>query len=68
MRIVLAFLLGLALAGTASAKPIDSDPVTLITGIYKTYETPREDAGLVADGDCYRRLLCQRKSGPQEET
>src|SRR6187200_558583 len=29
---------------------------------------PREDAGLVADGDCYRRLLCQSKSGPQEET
>jgi hypothetical protein len=26
MRIVLVFLLGLALAGTASAKPIDSDP------------------------------------------
>jgi len=44
MGIVLAFLLGLALAGTASAKPIDSDPVTLITAIYKTYETDK--AGL----------------------
>jgi len=44
MRIVLAFLLGLALAGTASAKPIDSGPVTLITAIYKTYETDK--AGL----------------------
>ena len=44
MHIILAFLLGLALAGTAFAKPIDSDPVTLITAIYKTYETDK--AGL----------------------
>ena len=44
MHIILAFLLGLAIAGTAFAKPIDSDPVTLITAIYKTYETDK--AGL----------------------
>jgi hypothetical protein len=44
MRIILAFVLGFVLAGTASAKSVDSDPVTLITAIYKTYET--DQAGL----------------------
>ena len=44
MRIFLAFILGFVLAGVASAKPVDSDPVTLITAIYKTYET--DQAGL----------------------
>jgi hypothetical protein len=39
MRIILAVVLAVALAGAASAKPADSDPVTLITAIYKTYET-----------------------------
>jgi len=41
MRIILAFIL---FAGAASAKSVDSDPVTLITAIYKTYET--DQAGL----------------------
>jgi uncharacterized protein DUF3828 len=44
MRIILAVVLAVALAGAASAKPADSDPVTLITAIYKTYET--DSAGL----------------------
>jgi hypothetical protein len=44
MRIILAFILGFVLAGAASAKSVDSDPVTLITAIYKTYET--DQAGL----------------------
>ncbi len=44
MRIILAFFLGFVLAGAASAKSVDSDPVTLITAIYKTYET--DQAGL----------------------
>jgi hypothetical protein len=44
MRIVLAFILGFVLAGAASAKSVDDDPVTLITAIYKTYET--DHAGL----------------------
>ncbi|MGB9045072.1 MAG: DUF3828 domain-containing protein [Pseudolabrys sp.] len=40
MRIVLGLLLALALGGgTAVAAPADSDPVSLIKAIYKTYET-----------------------------
>jgi hypothetical protein len=44
MRIIVAVILAIALAGAASAKPVDSDPVSLITAIYKTYET--DSAGL----------------------
>jgi hypothetical protein len=43
MRIILAFILGFVLAGSASAKSVDSDPVTLITEIYKTYETEQAE-------------------------
>jgi hypothetical protein len=44
MRIILAVILAIALVGAASAKSVDSDPVLLITAIYKTYET--DSAGL----------------------
>jgi uncharacterized protein DUF3828 len=44
MRIILAVILATALAGAASAASVDSDPVSLITAIYKTYET--DSAGL----------------------
>ena len=40
----LPFFSALRSRATAFAKPIDSDPVTLITAIYKTYETDK--AGL----------------------
>ena len=43
MRIILAFILGFVLAGSASAKSVDSDPVTLITEIYETYETDQAE-------------------------
>ena len=46
MRIILAFILGFVLAGSASAKSIDSDPVTLVTEIYKTYQTETDEPGL----------------------
>jgi hypothetical protein len=41
MRVILAFIFSLALAGAACATAVDSDPVTLITAIYKTYETDK---------------------------
>jgi uncharacterized protein DUF3828 len=44
MRIILAVILATTLAGAASATSVDSDPVSLITAIYKTYET--DSAGL----------------------
>jgi hypothetical protein len=44
MRVILAVILATALVGAASAKSVDSDPMTLITAIYKTYET--DSAGL----------------------
>jgi len=43
MRIILAFILGFVLAGSVSAKSVDSDAVTLITAIYKTYETDQAE-------------------------
>jgi hypothetical protein len=43
MRIILAFILGFVLAGSASANSVDSDAVTLITAIYKTYETDQAE-------------------------
>ena len=44
--IVLAFILGFGLAGTAAAKSVDRDPVTLIAAIYKTYQTETDQPGL----------------------
>jgi Protein of unknown function (DUF3828) len=38
MRIMLAFLLALALGANAARAQVDADPVSLITAIYKTYE------------------------------
>ena len=46
MRIILAFILGFVLAGSASAKSVDGDPVTLITAIYKTYQAETDQPGL----------------------
>src|SRR6516164_1399437 len=59
MRIFLAFILGFVLAGVASAKPVDSDPVTLIAAIYKTYET--DQAGLPHVFS--KRLRCEGNAG-----
>ena len=44
IRVVFAVILVVAFSGASLAKPVDSDPVTLITAIYQTYETDK--AGL----------------------
>jgi hypothetical protein len=46
MRVILAFILGFVLARSASAKSVDGDAVTLITAIYKTYQTETDQPGL----------------------
>src|SRR6516225_3011668 len=44
MRLVIAVILAVALGAAAQAPVPDSDPVSLIKGVYKTYET--DDPGL----------------------
>jgi hypothetical protein len=58
MRLVLALLLVIALGGAAAAAEADSDPVSLITALYKTYTDigPGEDGTPGLPGVYSKRL------------